>query len=78
MKLMVINHSNLKIINSNSNLGPLALVTFVSSKRKLVMKFYSKDFHVNPIGRDLVILLITGMLVAITLVTVGLVLVNQL
>ena len=42
------------------------------------MKFYSKDFHVNPIGRDLVILFITGMLVAISLVTAGLALVNQL
>lgn len=70
--------TNAKIINSISNDGPLLDVTFVSSKRKLVMKFYSKDFHVNPIGRDLVILLIAGMLVAITLVTVGLVLVNQL
>jgi hypothetical protein len=42
------------------------------------MKIHSKDFHVSPIGRDLVILFLTGMLVAISLVTAGLALVNQL
>lgn len=42
------------------------------------MKFYTKAFHVNPIGRDLVILFITGMFVAISLVTIGLFVVNQL
>lgn len=42
------------------------------------MKTYSKIFHVNPIGRDLVILILTGMLLAVSLVTVGLILMNQL
>ncbi len=42
------------------------------------MKTASKIFHVNPIGRDLVILIFTGMLVAVTLVTAGLILINQL
>lgn len=42
------------------------------------MKTYGKIFHVNPIGRDLFILIFTGMLVAITLVTAALFLVNQL
>lgn len=42
------------------------------------MKIHSKDFHVNPIGRDLVILFITGILVAISLVTAALAVVSQL
>ena len=42
------------------------------------MKTYSKIFHVNPIGRDLVILILTGMFLAASLVTVGLILMNQL
>lgn len=42
------------------------------------MKTYSKIFQVNPIGRDLVILIVAGMLVAITLVTAAFALVNQL
>lgn len=42
------------------------------------MKTYSKIFHVNPIGRDLVILIFTGMLVAVGLVSIGLVVLNQL
>jgi len=42
------------------------------------MKPYSKNFQISHIGRDLVILIVTGMLVAISLVTAGLVLVNQL
>jgi len=51
----------------------------VESKKQVGnMKTYSKIFHVNPIGRDLVILIFTGMLVAIGLITVGLVLINQL
>jgi len=42
------------------------------------MKTYSKHFQVNPIGRDLIILIFTGMFVAIALVTAGLILLNQL
>jgi len=42
------------------------------------MKTTIKIFHVNPIGRDIVILIFTGMLLAIGLVTIGLVLLNQL
>ena len=42
------------------------------------MKTTTKIFHVNPIGRDIVILIFTGMLLAIGLVTIGLVLLNQL
>jgi hypothetical protein len=42
------------------------------------MKTYNKIFHVNPIGRDLVILIFTGMLGAIALVAAGLALLNQL
>lgn len=42
------------------------------------MKTTAKIFHVNPIGRDIVILIFTGMLLAIGLVTIGLVLINQL
>lgn len=34
--------------------------------------------HVNPINRDLAILLVTGLFMAITLVTTIIVLVNQL
>lgn len=41
------------------------------------MKSYSKLFHVNPLGRDLVILITLGMLIAGTLVTAGLILVKQ-
>lgn len=41
------------------------------------MKSYTKLFHVNPLGRDLVILIILGMLIAGTLVTAGLILINQ-
>ncbi len=42
------------------------------------MKSASKLFHVNPIGRDLIILIFAGMLVAVSLVTAGLILINQL
>jgi hypothetical protein len=42
------------------------------------MKAQSKIFHVNPIGRDLVILIFTGMVAAISLVTAALILINQL
>lgn len=42
------------------------------------MKTSPKTFHVNPIGRDLAILIFTGMLLAIGLITVGLVILNQL
>ncbi len=42
------------------------------------MKTASKIFHVNPIGRDLFILIFAGMLVAVSLVTAGLILINQL
>ncbi len=42
------------------------------------MKTAGKIFHVNPIGRDLAILIFAGMLVAVVLVTAGLILVNQL
>jgi hypothetical protein len=41
------------------------------------MKSYTKLFHVNPLGRDLVILITVGMLIAGTLVTAGLILINQ-
>jgi hypothetical protein len=41
------------------------------------MKSYTKLFQVNPLGRDLVILIIAGMLIAGTLVTAGLILINQ-
>lgn len=41
------------------------------------MKSYTKLFHVNPLGRDLVILIMLGMLIAGTLVTAGLILINQ-
>lgn len=37
-----------------------------------------KLFHVNPIGRDLIILIVTGMVIALSLVTAGLILINQL
>lgn len=43
----------------------------------MVMKSYMKLFHVNPLGRDLVILITLGMLIAGTLVTAGLILINQ-
>ena len=42
------------------------------------MKTSPKIFHVNPIGRDLAILIFTGMLLAIGLISVGLILLNQL
>jgi hypothetical protein len=42
------------------------------------MKVQSKIFHVNPIGRDIVILIVAGMLAAISLVTAGMILINQL
>jgi hypothetical protein len=42
------------------------------------MKTHSKLFHINPIGRDLTILIFAGMLAALTLVTAGLILINQL
>ncbi len=41
------------------------------------MKSYTKLFQVNPLGRDLVILITLGMLIAGTLVTIGLILINQ-
>lgn len=44
---------------------------------KMVMKSYNKIFHVNPLGRDIVILIMLGMLIAGTLVTVSLILINQ-
>lgn len=34
--------------------------------------------HMNPINRDLAILIFTGLLMAVTLVTAGILLVNQL
>jgi hypothetical protein len=37
-----------------------------------------KLFQVNPIGRDLIILIVTGMVIALSLVTAGLILINQL
>jgi hypothetical protein len=43
----------------------------------LGMKSYTKIFQVNPLGRDLIILITLGMLIAGTLVTAGLILVNQ-
>lgn len=42
------------------------------------MKAHGKLFHINPIGRDLALLIFTGMLAALTLVTAGLILINQL
>lgn len=41
------------------------------------MKSISKHFQVNPLGRDLVILITLGMLIAGTLVTASLILINQ-
>ena len=41
------------------------------------MKSYTKIFQVNPLGRDLVILITLGMLIAGSLVTAGLILINQ-
>ncbi len=41
------------------------------------MKSNTKIFHVNPLGRDLIILITAGMLIAGALVTVGLILINQ-
>lgn len=41
------------------------------------MKSYTKLFQVNPLGRDLVILITLGMLIAAALVTAGLILINQ-
>lgn len=41
------------------------------------MKSYTKIFHVNPLGRDLVLLIMLGMFIAGTLVTAGMILVNQ-
>ncbi|GEM_PF-1264338 len=41
------------------------------------MKTHSKIFHINPLGRDLVLLIILGMFIALTLVTAGMILVNQ-
>jgi len=43
----------------------------------LAMKTHSKIFHINPLGRDLVLLIILGMFIALTLVTAGMILVNQ-
>jgi hypothetical protein len=43
----------------------------------LAMKSSTKIFHVNPLGRDLVLLIVLGMLIAGTLVTAGMILVNQ-
>jgi hypothetical protein len=42
------------------------------------MKTHTKYFQVNPIGRDLIIMIFAGMLAAFGLVTAGLVLLNQL
>jgi hypothetical protein len=42
------------------------------------MKTYSKHFQVNPLGRDLILLIFAGMFVAITLITAGFILVSQL
>lgn len=41
------------------------------------MKPSTKLFHINPLGRDLVILITLGMLIAAALVTAGLILINQ-
>lgn len=41
------------------------------------MKSYTKIFQINPLGRDLVILITLGMLIAGALVTAGLILINQ-
>lgn len=41
------------------------------------MKSNIKIFHVNPLGRDLVILITLGMLIAGALVTAGLILIHQ-
>ncbi len=41
------------------------------------MKSYSKMFQVNPLGRDLIILITLGMLIAGALVTAALILINQ-
>lgn len=41
------------------------------------MKTTAKN-HMNPINRDLAILIFTGLLMAITLVTAGIFIVNQL
>ena len=41
------------------------------------MKSYNRIFQVNPLGRDLVILITLGMLIAGALVTAGLILINQ-
>lgn len=47
------------------------------STKILAMKTTTRT-HINPINRDLAILIFTGLLVAVTLVTVGIILVNQL
>lgn len=41
------------------------------------MKSYTKLFQVNPLVRNLIILITMGMLIAGTLVTAGLILINQ-
>lgn len=41
------------------------------------MKSYNKIFQINPLGRDLVILITLGMLIAGALVTTVLILINQ-
>jgi hypothetical protein len=52
-------------------------VCYLSSVYYLVMKLYIKLFHVNPLGRDIVILITLGMLIAGALVTASLILINQ-
>lgn len=41
------------------------------------MKSYTRIFNVNPLGRDLILLVALGMLIAGALVTAGLILINQ-